>query len=523
MSEFRTTPFDDKYFHWREIEWRTNGWLNGEGEPKLNFKPDTTVKSCEKIESGLRLGHDAIRACCMGAIVSPMYWSAEEVGEIQISKEMIVNKRKWLFQHLNDLESGYVSCKRCHHVVSKKYKDVNFTGFGHINLAHFTTCNLRCQFCGFTRNNSFYAAKYDALPILEEFNPEDSEWDSFVDLNGGEPTLLKDLDKYIDFFEKQGTRVLLYTNSVKYHQSIYDGLLNGRITWVITSLDAGTPSSFQKIKGRDRFEIIVENLTRYAKAGAIGYGNLAVKYIFSDGNCSDDDIFGFTFAMLAIRPQKVWLTFDFLPLADIYEGQEKPREYDYSEHIKAYTKMFLLLQQYGMEPAHFAKTHLAQVLQAGKNLVQSVLEEIKLRSSDYIQNDPDLVLENFRYSTTKSPTDYQYFKIQPLRVINKNGSESDIDFIGKAILLAPACSFTTDLLSDDDIKKGRIMGVLDRNPVLHKKKVKGINILPYESVKTLNPDIIIVSAPEQHEEDIVRTISSIKSEMQKVFIRATYH
>ncbi|PJA51561.1 MAG: radical SAM protein, partial [Candidatus Marinimicrobia bacterium CG_4_9_14_3_um_filter_48_9] len=86
------------------------------------------------------------------------------------------------------------------------------------------------------------------------------------------------------------------TNGVRYSQAVYDGLVNGTMQWVCTSVDAGTPSTYFKMKARDRFSQVLENLARYAHAGQQGGGRLAIKYIFTADNCGDDDILGFLYA-----------------------------------------------------------------------------------------------------------------------------------------------------------------------------------------------------------------------------------
>lgn len=501
-----------------EDEWQNNGRLPDSGAEYLDYRPNDLVLSCSKLESGLRLGHEAIRACCMGAIVSPMYWSAKQASEMTITKEMIIEKRKLLFKALNDENSGNISCKRCDMVRTKKFKDVSFAGLGHVNLAHFSMCNLRCNFCGFTQHNSFLKPQYDALAILKQFEKSDVEWDSLVDLNGGEPTLLKDLDDYIHYFTSRGVRILMYTNAVRYNQAIYDGLLNGSITWLITSLDAGTPSSFKNIKGRDYFVDVMENLTRYAKAGSDGLGNLAVKYIFSADNCSDDDIAGFTYSMLAIRPQKVWLTFDFFPLADKYEEQEEVGVYDYSKHIDAYIKMFLMFKKHGLEPAHFAEKHLAQVLQTGKDLIESVQTGIEEQCLNKQWYDPGLLLEDFRKTETVTSTPPLHFKTEPLTIIDHDDVTKDWDLTNKRVLLAPAYDLTKALLQDEAIGHAHILGFLDRNPVLHDKNIKGYNIYPYEKIEELKPEVVLIASPEQHKTDIVATLNRFVDESTEIAV-----
>lgn len=498
-----------------EEEYQTNGRIPETGVPELKFGPDDMVKTCKHLESGLRLGPDGIRACCMGAIVSPLYWSAEEASKINISKEMIIEKRKALFSLLND-DKSFISCKRCSRVETKRYADVDFTKLGLVNLAHFSMCNLRCKFCGFTQHNEFVPEMYDALSILKKFSRQDVQWDSYVDLNGGEPTLLKNLDEYIDYFKSRGIRILLYTNGVKFRQFIFDGLASGAITYVITSLDAGTPSSFKKVKKRDYFFQVIENLTRYADAGARNGGMLAVKYIFCEENCSDDDIAGFTYAMLAIRPQKVWLTFDFFPLADKYDHQEAVGVYDYSMHEEAYVKMFLMMKKHGLEAGHFARTHLAAVHPKGKALLKSVLEKIEKTDRYDGAAHEDLFLKDFRKKEMLEYKDPVTFQVQPLRIHVSGDQPRNWSLSGKRVLLAPAYDSTASLLADPEIRESRIIGFLDRNPVLQAKDIQGFKIHRYEEIPDLTPDVILVAPPEQHQKDILGTIGKYMSDHTKV-------
>ena len=149
-------------------------------------KPADLVKSCYKLESGLRLGQEGIHACQLGPFSSPIYFTENEAAEKKITKQDIIEKRKWIFELLND-EQSQTPCKGCSMVVEKPFNDVRFDLLGHMDLAATTTCNLRCNFCGYTHFDSFDEAKYDALAILKEFSVDDVTWNSAVDFNGGEP------------------------------------------------------------------------------------------------------------------------------------------------------------------------------------------------------------------------------------------------------------------------------------------------------------------------------------------------
>jgi len=419
---------------------------------------------------------------------------------------MIVEKRKWLFDLLNGEQSD-IPCKGCHQVMTKRYSDIDFTKLGRIDLAATTLCNLRCSFCGYTKHNWFSESKYDALAVLREFAPADVVWDSAVDFNGGEPALLPDLDEYLDFFASLHIRVLLYTNAVKFRQSIYDGLVDGSIHWVCTSLDAGSPSSFMRLKKRDYFLQVMENLTRYAYAGGQGGGMLAVKYIFCEDNCDDDDITGFTYAMLAIRPQKIWLTFDFEPLTSLPGDSPDFGGYDYARHVAAYVKMYGLMKKHGLTPVHYTESHLAAVSRHGQILIEKVQSEINKSSMQNATDAPGLILKDFRREETTVSIPLALFDTMPLRIKMPHQHPEPWSLRGKRVVLAPACTLTADLLADPDIQQGQLLAFVDRDSVLHDKPIAGITIHGYGAIPELNPEVILVASPKQHQADILQTLA----------------
>ncbi|MGC8490160.1 MAG: radical SAM protein [Syntrophobacteraceae bacterium] len=473
----------------------------------MKYRADDIVKSCRRLESGLRFGPDGIRACTLGAFAAPFYWTAEEASRLTITKEMIVEKRKWLFDLLNNNQNELdFDCKHCQMVVAKRFADVQFTRVGQIDHAATSLCNLRCKFCGFTHLDLFIQSKYDDLAILRQFTTEDIEWDSVVDFNGGEPTLLPNVDEYLDYFASRRIRVRFMTNGVKFHQSVYDGLANGCIQWVCTSVDAGTPSTYMRIKKRDHYLQVMENLTRYAHAGSRDGGMLAIKYIFCNDNCSDDDIAGFSYAMLAIRPRQVWLTFDFSRVIGLQADSENLGDYDFSRDIAAYAKMYNLLKKHGIDPVHYTTGHLALVSVQGRILLDRVMKEIERTAPANSQ--PDILIRDFRHQEEMSQLRITRFDTLPLRIFGDAHDAAPWSLRGKQVLLAPACPKAVALLSDPEIQAGRLLGFLDRDRMIHGKSIQGMTIHGYEAISSLAPDVIIVASPPQHQADIVGKLAA---------------
>jgi hypothetical protein len=483
----------------------------------MNYRSDDMVKSCRRLESGLRLGPDGIRACTLGAFDAPLFWSAAEASRLSITKEMIVEKRKWLFDLLNNGQDDFdFDCRHCQMVHTKRFADVDFTRLGQIDHAATSICNLRCKFCGFTHRDQFIQSKYDDLAILREFTPEDAEWDSVVDFNGGEPTLLSNLDEHLDYFASRRIRVRFMTNGVRFHQSVYDGLVNGSIQWVCTSVDAGTPSTYMRIKKRDHYLQVLENLARYAHAGSQGGGMLAIKYIFCNDNCSNDDIAGFAYAMLAIRPRQVWLTFDFSALDGEKPDAEEFGGYDFSRDIAAYAKMYNLLKKHGLEAVHYTTGHLALVSVQGKVLLDRVIREIERTAPSLSPS--DLVLDNFRRKDEIAPIRAARFETRPLRIMKDGQARESWSLEGKQVLISPACHQSVELLGDPEIRDSRLIGFLDRDRMVQGKTIQGLAIYGYEAIPDLAPDVILVASPAQHQSDIVGKLARYAGENIEVAV-----
>lgn len=475
--------------------------------PEEPFKADDIVKSCCKLESGLNLCIQGIRACTRGAFMPPLFCTAEEVASGKVTKDFIVQKRKEYIRMLND-ENAAMDCKQCLMVHEKRYGDINFERLGHIDIQHYTLCNLRCSYCAYTRDNMFFHPQYDALKVFQVFDAKDVEWNSHVDFAGGEPTLLEDLPEYLAFFKQQRIRVLMFSNAIRFSQCIADGLADGSIFGLVTSIDAGTPNTFRSLRGKDAYLKVLENLSRYAKAGSLGKGMVAAKYIFCDENLSDDDIAGFAYAMLAIRPQQVWLTFDFAPM---YLGDSG---HDYTPKIKAYAKLFLLLKKHGLEAFHYYKEAISTFSKEGKAIMDALLREIEASQPERHE---DFLLRDFRRGETG--------RLNSLKKIQFN--EDDIQFTdlekgklrleGKRVLLVPATVLTEKLLEHPEIQKAAWVGFLDRNPVQHGKAIKGKTIYAYEKTQELNPDFVIVAPPEKHRIDILETTFKHAPDPTRIF------
>ena len=162
--------------------------------------------------------------------------------------------------------------------------------FNDVNIGHHTACNTDCYYC---RTNSNSApnpvAAREAVPLLPLFKEMVER--GYVDPNaiirfgGGEPTILPEFEKLVDYFLEVGRRFFINSSGVRYSPAIERMLRRGGAgDRLVISIDSATPETYEIIKGFDLSKRVWDNIARYAK---IGPDILEVKYIVLPENAHE--------------------------------------------------------------------------------------------------------------------------------------------------------------------------------------------------------------------------------------------
>ena len=281
-----------------------------------NCKPDDIVKSCVYLEKGVYFMIWGATACNNSTIHAPILINTDEMNNGTLSYDLIRQRRIDLFEIINGFKDGdSKDCKKCSHLVEKKFRDVNFDNLGGEPLAagmgiqHYTTCNEKCTYCCYAQENNFKKPQYDVLQFFETFREKGKlKGNNWIDFSGGEPTLLKDFDNIIQYLTNNnlGT-IVVYSNGLKYSQKIYELLKEDKII-LTTSVDTGIKSSYAQLRGVDGFSNVFTNLLRYRSSGT---HNLWLKYVVCESNRTEDDLWSFITTMVALRPNRIMLCPDF--------------------------------------------------------------------------------------------------------------------------------------------------------------------------------------------------------------------
>ena len=154
--------------------------------------------------------------------------------------------------------------------------------FNDINIGHHTACNTDCYYC-MTNSNSApkpVAARAAAplFPVFKEMVERGYiDPDAIIRFGGGEPTILPEFEKLVDYFIDVGRRFFINSSGVRYSPAIERMLRNGRAgSRLVISIDSASRETYEIIKGFDLAKRVWDNIARYA---SIGPDVLEVKYI----------------------------------------------------------------------------------------------------------------------------------------------------------------------------------------------------------------------------------------------------
>lgn len=144
--------------------------------------------------------------------------------------------------------------------------------------------------------------------------------ESVVDWGGGgEPSLMPEFDKTLRLLNDHGTTQWIHTNATQTPTFLKENTIEASRLHVLCSVDAGTASVYQQLKGRDLYDVVWQNLRAYISMGAV----VTVKYIVLPDNCSRREVRQFVKrAILNGRPT-ILGDFDYRfpePTPDIFDG-----------------------------------------------------------------------------------------------------------------------------------------------------------------------------------------------------------
>lgn len=219
--------------------------------------------------------------------------SCEEIQELRL-------------QFFDDINNGkHEECQNCPLLKEVPDEEAKLGPIKHLVYHPHTLCTLNCSYCFYTDEqrqipiDTRHKDLYKTIKHFYDIGLLDKE-NFALDLGGGEPLLLDNLDKTIEFMSKTWKNPTLYllsnsTVTQKVNELIQStkNQYNNVHKVLVTSLDCGTAETYKKIRKKDCFYDVIENLYNYAENKI--FDEMLLKYILLDdgSNTDDDNLYGF--------------------------------------------------------------------------------------------------------------------------------------------------------------------------------------------------------------------------------------
>lgn len=254
--------------------------------------------SCEALHHSIYLAPNEFRHCC-----KRFFYKGKMKGDVKIldinndqdvTIENIIESKKQLYNKINSGKEN--ECTGCPYLHKKKWPKINKKNFNlkQISVESTSVCSMKCTYCsdmyfGGLKPN-YNVSK--TLDLLLEYKSEGNDFE--FSWAGGEPTLLKNFE---ELFQKYSTsfkprKNMVFSNSLKYSKAI-ELYLSKNLATLTTSIDAGTPGMFKKIRGVKGISKVFMNIKKYSSFAYKKNGlcrNIIIKYIVTDENISKQEI-----------------------------------------------------------------------------------------------------------------------------------------------------------------------------------------------------------------------------------------
>lgn len=244
--------------------------------------------SCYDLHNSVFLAPGEIRTCCKRFFADDKLKGDAVLlrdGRGNFSYEDILREKKRMLAEINRNDSE--ECSGCPFLSFSDWGDPLSSGIKYLSLEHHSICNMRCIYC----SDTYYGGKkaaYDIEQVVETAAAAGALANcEYVVWGGGEPLIDQAFPKVASRLSEAvpHVRQRVITNATMFQEQ-FAVLMERDKAFTVTSIDAGTASVFEKVRGYKYFDRVIGNLKSYAQRAP---ENMFLKYILMDENSSDEE------------------------------------------------------------------------------------------------------------------------------------------------------------------------------------------------------------------------------------------
>lgn len=236
------------------------------------------MKICKKLFNAVNFEPACLQPCCdTRALKVPAFPYSGGPVDMRAYAAHIQNVA-------DELQHGGQMCRGCPELLTFDGRQFDaYLAFSSISVnMHRYFCNCKCTYCDLW-NQPQKGLGYDILPGIKSLREQDALADGcFVSWGGGEPSILPSFEQTSAYLMDNGYKQYVHTNALRFSPAIAH-MLQRHMGGVNISLDSASRPVYQKVKGLDAFETVVENIQKYCENG--NNASITLKYIvFEDNN-----------------------------------------------------------------------------------------------------------------------------------------------------------------------------------------------------------------------------------------------
>ncbi len=176
-----------------------------------------------------------------------------------------------------------ILCKNCEYSKNNKQKDNNIIKY--LYLSNWKNCYLNCLYCDYPKEEDLIkAGHYDIFQSIKQLiDSQLIDVNTTIIFDCGDATIHPEFDKILYYFINYGMRnIIINTPAMRYCESISEAIAKN-IAQVIIPIDSGCPYIFGRIKGTNKFDIVISNLKRYLSFEEPSEKRVILKYTILNG------------------------------------------------------------------------------------------------------------------------------------------------------------------------------------------------------------------------------------------------
>jgi organic radical activating enzyme len=178
-------------------------------------------------------------------------------------------------------------CQGCMHLEEKEWETPNLLSpylVDEVAEAHFTSCQIRCNYCYTVTQPELTAPLSKAPKTLRTFERliagNHLAPNSIIRFSGGEPTISSEFEPLLTLLINHGVRCVVYTNAIKRSDAIMHALSKDLVELVL-GIDAASIGVYKAIKKMNYNEKVWKTVAEYCAAKLPNAANKVwAKFIF---------------------------------------------------------------------------------------------------------------------------------------------------------------------------------------------------------------------------------------------------